>query len=256
LTGLVDLFYPALDALDAGLAVVLPPLGRLLVYGALSGVLTMVVYALVSNQDGIRLQKVRIKEIQLQLKGAKDDFAETMRLSRQNLSASMGLLGMSLWPALVASLPVLVLFAWLALRWSQPMPAPGTDVAVTATPGPATALTAAPPGALAQDGGGLRLRWPAPGAPVTLADGTGTVYEGLGARPAVSALHKHAWWNVLLGSPGGYLDDRSTLDEIRLAIPQREVLGFGPGWARGFELIYFLAVMVVSLAIKIVFKIA
>ena len=99
------------------------------------------------------------------------------------------------------------------------------------------------------------LRWPHPDAPATITDTTGVVYEGLGARPAVSALRKRAWWNWLLGSPGGYLPDQAALDEVRFELPQRQVLAVGPGWARGFELSYFATVMVVSLAIKILFRI-
>jgi hypothetical protein len=113
-----------------------------------------------------------------------------------------------------------------------------------------------PPGTLVDVQGGRMLRWPAPDAPATISDTSGVVYEGLGARPPVSALHKRVWWNWLLGSPGGYLPDRAALDEVRLDLPQRQVLDAGPSWVRGVELAYFAAVMVVSLAIKILFRIA
>jgi hypothetical protein len=148
---------------------------------------------------------------------------------------------------------VIVMIAWLAIRWAQPMPAPGTPVALTHAP-PETALTVEPPAALPSPG---TLAWPPPDAPVSLKDGTGTVvYEGLGARPPASVIHKPVWWNALLGNPAGYLPESTPLREVRLAVPEREVLGFGPSWARGFELTYFATVVVVSLAIKAAFRIA
>ena len=255
MSGLINSLFPPLDALDLALAAVMPPLARLVLYGALSGAVTMLVYRLASNQEDIRAQKARMRELQGKLKAAQDDFAETMRLSRQNLAVSFRLLGMSLWPALLSSLPVIVLFAWLAMRWSQPMPPPGTAVPVAYSPAGA-GLSVGPPGTLADVQGAQVLRWPGPDAPATITDTTGVVYDGLGARPAVSALRKQTWWNWLLGSPGGYLPDRAALDEVRFELPQRQVLDVGPSWARGFELAYFATVMVVSLAIKIVFRIA
>ena len=255
MSGLINGLFPPLDALDQALAAVLPPLARLILYGALGGAVTMLVYRLASNQEGIRAQKARMRELQVKLKLAQDDFAETMRLSRQNLAVSFRLLGMSLWPALLSSLPVVILFAWLAMRWSQPLPPPGTAVPLAYAPAGA-GLAVSPPGTLVDAQGGPILRWPAPDAPAAISDRTGVVYEGLGARPAVSALHKRVWWNWLLGSPGGYLPDRAALDEVRLDLPQRQVLDVGPSWARGFEFAYFATVMVVSLAIKVLFRIA
>jgi hypothetical protein len=39
-------------------------------------------------------------------------------------------------------------------------------------------------------------------------------------------------------------------------VPEREVLPFGPGWVRGYELTYFAAVVLASLLLKALFKIA
>ena len=135
------------------------------------------------------------------------------------------------------------------------MPPPDSSVRVSYAP-TAARLAINPPGTMTQGQDGVVLRWPRPETPAALSDTSGTVYEGLGARPAVSALHKRTWYNWLLGSPGGYLSDRAALDEVRFDLPQREVLSVGPGWARGFELAYFATVMVVSLAIKVLFRIA
>jgi hypothetical protein len=258
--GLLNLAFPALDALDAGLAATgLPAWARLALYGALSGAVTMAVYRLVSDQAGIRALKARSRELQGRLRGAGDDLALTMRLARENLGVSLRLLLRSLWPALAASLPVVAVVAWLATSWSLPAPAPGAPVPVTPAPAGA-ALAAEPPGALRPGppgGPAAVLAWPAPGAPVALRDAAGAVvYEGLGARPPAATLHKRAWWNALLGNPAGYLAEGAALEEVRLGLPAREVLPLGPGWARGYEPAYFAAVVAVSLLLKALFRIA
>lgn len=255
MSGLIDSLFPPLDALDQALSGILPPLGRLVLYGAASGAVTMVLYRLTSNQDGIRALKERMRDLRRQLTAAGDDFAATMRLSRENLAVSLRLLLMSLWPAVVASLPVVIIIAWLAMSWSQPLPAPGTPVPVTYQP-MAAGLTAQPADLLSTSPDGGLLRWPAPEAPVTLTDASGTIYEGLGARPPATVIHKRVWWNTLLGNPAGYLPDAAAVEEVRFELPAREVLHAGPGWARGFELTYFAVVILVSVAIKVVFKIA
>jgi hypothetical protein len=243
--------FPFFDGLDALLATVLPPLVRLIIYGAVSGAVTMLVYGLVSNQEAIRRQKVRIQAIRDELKVAQDDFARTMQLSRQNLGAALRLLGLSAWPAVVASLPVLVMILWLSMRWSQPMPEAGTVVPISHTPSTAT-LAVEPPNVLTDNA----VRWPPVDAPATLQGDEGALYAGLGAKPPASTLHKRTWWNALLDNPAGYLPDDANVEEINFALPQREVLHFGPGWIRGFELTYFATVILVSLLLKSVFRIA
>ena len=52
------------------------------------------------------------------------------------------------------------------------------------------------------------------------------------------------------------LEDNHPGLRVSLALPGREVVGFGPGWARGYELTYFATVILVSLLLKSVFRIA
>jgi hypothetical protein len=255
LSGLIDRLFPPLDALDQALSGVLPPLVRLVLYGAASGAITMVVYRLTSDQNGILALKERMRDLRGQLKVAADDFAQTMQLSRENLGVSMHLLFKSLWPALVSSLPVVVIIAWLAMSWSQPLPAAGTAVPLSYQP-PTAGLATEPADALSSSPGGGMLRWPAAEAPAVLKDASGAVYEGLGSKPPASVIHKRVWWNAILGNPAGYLPDNAAVEEVRLELPEREVLHAGPGWARGFELTYFAVVVAFSLVIKFIFKIA
>ena len=87
MSGLIDRLFPPLDALDQALSGVLPPLVRLVLYGAASGAITMVVYRLTSDQNGILALKERMRDLRGQLKVAADDFAQTMQLSRENFAS-------------------------------------------------------------------------------------------------------------------------------------------------------------------------
>ena len=97
MNGLLNLFYPVLDAYDWALGF-LPTLVRVIVLGVLSGAVAMGLYVLLSDQAKIRARKAEMQRIRAALAAAKDDFNETMRLSKRNLAASFGLLGESSAP--------------------------------------------------------------------------------------------------------------------------------------------------------------
>ena len=153
MNGLLNLFYPLLDAFDWSLSF-LPAVLRIVVLGALSGALAMGLYVLFSNQARLRACKEEIRAIRTALNAAKDDFAETMRLSRRNLAASFKLLGVTLGPALLSSLPLLAIIGWLAAHYGYVVPAAGTAVPVAFLP-TADGIAVEPPEALqgGADGG-------------------------------------------------------------------------------------------------------
>ena len=259
--------FPLFDAIDAVLAAVLPPVARLVLWGALAGGVAMLLYAACSSQARIREQKAEIASIQARLKAAGDDFAQTMRLSRANLGASFKLLGMVTGPAVLSSLPVAFLLIWVAETFAYATPPPGTAVAMTLTPA-VPGLVVGPPGAFhpaqgrhpAAGGDGPApaapaaatgtLLWPAAGE-ISVADAQGRVWSHAvaGRRPPV-LVGKPVWWNWLYGNPAGYLRATTDLREIRLAVPPLEVVAAGPSWLRGWEGVFFASTIVASLAVK------
>jgi hypothetical protein len=253
LNGLLNLFYPLLDAFDGALGF-LPAALRIVVLGALSGALAMGLYVLCSNQAKIRARKADIQEIRLALKAAQDDFAETMRLSRRNLAASFRLLGTVAGPAIVSSLPLLVIIAWLASHYDHAVPAPGTPVPVAFLPA-ADGMAVEPAGALLREGEATSLLWPAAGEPWRFVDAGGLAYAGPPAGVAATTIHKWAWWNWLLGNEAGYLRADAAVDEIALGLPALTLVPGVPSWLGGWEAVYFLSVLVASLLIKAAFKI-
>ena len=272
-TSLAELPFPLFDAIDNALAVALPPVVRLVVWGVVAGSVAMLLYALCSSQARIREQKALIASIQSRLKAAKDDFALTMRLSRANLGASFKLLGMVTGPAVLSSLPVAFLLVWVAETFAYAVPAPGTAVPMALTP-PTPGLSVGPPGAFHPAVGHPAaghpaaaspdpapaaaaakavtgtLAWPAAGE-LSVADAQGPAWSHpvAGKRPPV-VVKKAVWWNWLYGNPAGYLRAGADLQEIDLAVPPLEVVGAGPSWLRGWEVVFFASTIVASLVVK------
>ena len=83
----------------------------------------------------------------------------------------------------------------------------------------------------------------------------GTLLFSLPLEAAVPVVHQRLWWNSLIGNPNGYLPPESPVQEIAFDLERVEYLGIGPGWARTWELSYFLLLILCSLGIKVAFKI-
>lgn len=244
---LAELPFPIFDPIDALLATFLPDAARLVLWGILAGTSAMALYALFSDQAGIRAQKAAMRELQGQLRAAQDDFALTMRLSRANLAASMRLLGKVTLPAVLSSLPPVFLLIWVAETFAVAPPRPGAEVPVTLVPATAEITPRpAPAWSPARD----RVTWPAEGE-LGVADAQGPVWSApADARRPPVAVHQPVWWNWLYGNTAGYLRPGSAIEEIRFAQQPRDVLGFGPGWLRGWEVVFFASLVIASLSLK------
>lgn len=250
---LLDPLVAALGAVDGVLAGVLPELPRLIVWGVATGAAAMAVYRLTSNQERIRARQGQAKAARAALLAAAPE-APLLPLSLANLRASLALLGAVLLPGLASALPVLLVLVWLAGAWSLAAPAPGAEVRVIAEPAD-VALRVDPPSA-ARAAAGLELIWPEDPTTVRLADRSGTIVERLPDAPPVGVIAKPDRWSWLLGSPGGYLPQRAAAEAVIFELPRREVLGFGPGWLRGWEAPFLVSALLASIIIKLVFRIA
>lgn len=253
MNGLFNLPYPLLDAFDGSLGF-LPAVVRVVVLGILSGAVAMGLYVLLSNQARIRARKEEIQRIRAELAAAKDDFAETMRLSRRNLAASFKLLGVVIGPALLSSLPLLAVIGWLAAHYGYVLPAAGAPVPVAFEPAGAP-VAVEPPEALASSPEGPRLFWPQPGALPRFVEGGSPAYQGPPADLPATIVHKWAWWNWLLGNEAGYVREDANLEAITFDLAPRVLVPGVPSWLGGWEAVYFVAVFAASLLIKFGFRI-
>jgi len=71
----------------------------------------------------------------------------------------------------------------------------------------------------------------------------------------VPTVHKYQWWNVLFGNPVGYLPDNAKIDRVEIDLPEQEFLSFGPSWLRSWEFLFLSVVLIVSIVIKVAFRI-
>ncbi len=245
--GLFDLPAPVFAWLDAWEAHLLPPLWRLVVWGFLGALVSMGLYRYLSAQERIARGKREIVASRQRLYACDGEFQEAWPLMRDMLSVALRQVGRIALPAIVASLPLISLLTWLSTHYGYGYPpqgeAPTIEVVPAALQGqwveqPSAGQPAAPstPHIVVTDDGNNRVTTVALEAPVP-------------------TLHKYQWWNLLLGNPAGYLPDDSPVQRISLELPEKEFLSFGPSWIRGWEFSFFVSLLVVSIAMKVLIRI-
>lgn len=249
--GLFDLPAPLLDAVDGVAGVVLPDGLRLLLWGVLAGWLTMVVYRRLSNQEKIGALKAEQKVQQKAISAFDGEFDELLPMILATLKLGMRQLGLSLGPALLATLPVLFVVAWVAGQFSYRLPEPGAAVEVTIEPATSEAGWLPPQAESAQ---GWTIQWPAVGKTATLSE-AGKELLTLPLQHSVPVIHKKQWWNFLIGNPIGYLPKDVGTEAVHLALPEQQYLGFGPGWLRGWMFLFFSCFLLASVAFKFILRI-
>jgi hypothetical protein len=236
--GLLDLPAPAFSWADGLLADILSPLARILLWGALGAVASMLIYWLISPQA--RMEKIAVEERQLKAK-LKDDSIEM----EEGLAASKDLLRLALSrvaivfvPVMIAALPLVSLMTWLDSHYAYRLPPQGQSAEVRVEPDVAQ-------GRWVADASPPRVEVAAPG-------NQPLAFPMVAAVPVVE---KWSWWNALIGNPLGYLPESSPIDRIAIGLTESEYLSFGPAWLRGWLAPFLISVLVVSLFIKIVFRI-
>jgi uncharacterized membrane protein (DUF106 family) len=246
--GLLNLAYPLFDFID-GLLGFLPAFLRLVLWAAASGALAMWLYSLMSNQERIKQVQAESRDLRARMKET-DDAGEATQLAMANLKLAMRNLGGVTGPAMLSGIPVIFILAWLSSAYGTVAPAPGTPVTWHAEPADAQ-LQVAPPSSDPK-----AFAFPAGEQKITLTDSTGVIYDAPPTDPPGWILHKHRWWNWLLGNPAGYLAGNAAVDTVTFDLAEPEILSFGPGWIRGWEFTYLVTLVIVSLAIKFAFRIA
>lgn len=244
--GLFDLPAPLFVWVDAKLAAVLPPTARLVLWGVLGALVSMGLYRFLSPQGRIAQGKRDLAQAKQRLDAYDGEMDGAWPLIRGMLGTAFAQVGRVGGPAILASLPLLALLTWISTAYGYGYPEPGGRPEVQVTPP------------------GLQAEWvernpgeaAAAGVPhVRLSEeGRGVVADVPLAAP-VPVVHKRQWWNTLLGNPAGYLPADALVERVRIALPKREYLPVGPAWARGWELTFFAALIVMSLGLKWVARI-
>jgi hypothetical protein len=238
--GLLDLPAPLFSWLDAVLTMIAPPFARLLLWAAAGALISMELYRLVSPQERIATVKSALEQVRRTVNDFDGPFEEAWPHIRHMLWLAVRRVLLVLPATLLASLPLLVVIVWLDTHYGGMFPPPGASAAVHV-------------------GEGFQGRW--------IDEGNGSppraeVLDPVGARIAevpmaapVSVVHKRQWWNALIGNPAGYLSDETPLDRIEIALPRQQLISFGPDWLRGWEPVFFVALLAFALALKTVRRI-
>ena len=132
--GLLDLPAPIFGTIDGVLAMALPAVLRLIIWGILAGWLSMIVYRLFSDQEKIGALKAVQKNEQKRIAEFDGEFAELLPLIRHTLALGVRQLGLALGPALIATIPVLFIVIWVAGQFGHVSPVAGSEVFLSVEP--------------------------------------------------------------------------------------------------------------------------
>ncbi len=246
--GLFDLPAPVFGAIDGMLAMALPALLRLAVWAILAGWITMWVYGRFSNQEKIRTLKTRQKQQQNAIAGFDGEFSQLMPLIRDALALGFRQLGLSLGPALLATVPVVFIIVWVSGEYGYELPPAGSEILVVAEPAGGEISWSPAPDARRHENGWL-VKWPAQGQSLTISE-AGRALLTLPPDHAVAVIHKKRWWNLLMANPLGYLPQDGHTDSVHLALPEVVLIGAGPVWIRGWMFSFFGIFLLSSIAFR------
>ncbi len=243
--------------LDAAVAALgLPPLACIVLLAVLLGASGMWIYRRCSNQRRLAEVRTAVAATQRELAGYTGDFAGLRTLIARSMRLALGQVGLTFVPALLASLPLLFVLPWLSNRYSEKAPVAGETILACVEPAAAVAALAWQPASSATRAGDAcaNLRWPSGTDTVELGDAA-QVWLRLPLPAPTPVVHKRVALNALFGNPGGYLDAEAPLDAVRLHFAPRELVAFGPAWMRGWMFAFFAPLLVVSLVIKLRWRI-
>lgn len=238
--GLFDIPAPLLSWVDVRAAAVMPEMFRLVMWGAIGALVSMILYKVLSAQERIAKDKLEIREARIRLDAFDGEFSDAWPLISNLLRLSFRHVGRVGWPAIVASLPLLTLLGFLSTFYSYGYPSAGVSPEIQIRPASFNAEW------INKDEAAPRI---------VIADGGKRIISDMALKAPVPVIHKRQWWNALIGNPAGYLPDNSAIDRITVSLPPKEYIPFGPAWMRGWEMPFFLSLLVISLIIKFVARI-
>ncbi len=253
---MLNIVFQLFTAIDLWIALFLPLYGRLLLWGAVAGVAAMGIYAAVSNQSAIAALKTKTKNLRRQmLDPSLEKGSEFAALAKANLKTSLLYLGKVIGPALLSTLPVLLLAVWLDTYHGYELAEDREEVFVSIVPShldfdiiPAEIVRL-------KEMGVVNIEPVERGDAITVRTGGETIYSGPLLENPVPVIKKKNWWNLLLASQAGYIVSTSAIEGIHVNLARKKVLGRFPDWAAGWEGAFFMSVLITTLAFKAVFKI-
>lgn len=250
--GLFDLPAPLFSIIDGTLAVAMPPALRLVIWGVLAGWITMAVYRLVSNQEKIGALKALQKERQKNMTEFDGEFSELLPLIRQTLALGFRQLGLSLGPALLATVPVVFIVIWVSGEFGHVLPNAESEVFFSIEP-ISSDINWSPASEARVKDGGWAVNWPSQAGSVTMLEGRQPLLV-LPLEEPIPVIHKRRWWNLLVANPLGYLPKDSKTDVVHFELPEAIIIGSGPSWMRGWMFSFFMSFLLSSFGFKLLLR--
>jgi len=141
-------------------------------------------------------------------------------------------------PGSLGAIPLLLVLLWLSNDYAYRQPNPGSRVEVSVSGFTGDRADLSWIGAKAQAAPDQPrawiLTWPRRGGRVALLTVSGKKIVTLPSSTPVDVLRKRRWWNTWIANPGGYLEPGAVVDSLRVDVPQKTYLPFGPDWMRGW----------------------
>ena len=255
--GLFDIPAPVFGAIDGVLALAIPRVLRLIIWGIFAGWLTMVVYRVFSDQERIGELKAKQKNQQQDIAEFDGEFAELMPLIRHTLALGLRQLGLALGPALLATVPVLFIVIWVAGEFGYQTPTAGSEVLLIVEPAtneihwlPTTDASIIK--STTNENGWL-INWPSKEQSVTMVDDHQPILT-LPLEYDIPVIHKKRWWNLLMANPLGYLPKDGKTDVVHINLPEAVIIDSGPDWIRGWMFSFFMAFLLSSIGFKLLLR--
>ena len=243
--GVFDLPAPLFTWVDQAMSSFASPTMRLVLWGLVGAVLSMGLYWLFSPQEKLTDVKIRALQARKDLNAHEGEFGDAWPLMRSMLGLSFRQLGMTTFPALLASIPVLALIVWLSTAYGYALPDGQASVDVQTTP------TSPVSAEFKRSDNAASANYPR----LVITDSEGGLVSDIALAAPVPTIHKKQWWNTLFGNPLGYLPSDGKIEAIEIGLPEKDYLGFGPDWLRPWYVLFFTVLVLGSLAIKMSMKI-
>ncbi len=259
--GLFDLPSPLFSFLD-GLMLSLPDLFKLIIWGILAGYGSMWLFKRCSNQEKMQGLKAQVKGNQKKMAEFEGEMSDLLPLVGQTLKLAFKQLGSALGPALLVSIPVIFLIAWVSNNYGLEQPA--ADEQYLAEVHVVTGVNFAPKTYSWENSDRVRwgsddqawgINWPKDDLDLRLNQAETNILS-ISSGSVSPLVHKRQWWNWLIGNPMGYLPDSSEIDQLMFNFRPNKIIEVGPSWMHGWMFSFFVSFLVFSLVFKFVLRVA
>lgn len=217
--------------------------------------ISILIFKLISPQKKLSSNSKKITAIRADL--LNDKVKEELIWQEIALMLKLSLLRVlfSIFPTLLAALPIIFMFFSLEKYYGLGAVNPGTEIAVYFRSS-STSLRLNINGEEVRIKNGGLVKWPLKGNVRVLLESRELIatFDSFDANPVLGL---RRWWHVFMPMPGrnSYLSDNPQVSQVTFDLPMRELIDFGPSWIRVWFVWFFMWLFIFSLTFKKIFKV-